>query len=60
LCSLQYGVTPLHLACYYGHQREVELLLAAGANPDLQDKVRTAGTPNSLIMIRLLKPLCVP
>jgi len=53
-------VTPLHLACYYGHQREVELLLAAGANPDLQDKVRTAGTPNSLIMIRLLKPLCVP
>jgi len=41
LCSLQHGKTPLHLASYHGHHREVELLLAAGANPDLQDKVRT-------------------
>jgi len=29
-------------ASFDGHERVVQLLLAAGANPDLQDKVRTA------------------
>ena len=31
--------TPLGIASYSGHEREVELLLAAGANPDMHTKV---------------------
>jgi len=42
---MQYGRTPLHLASYCGHHIEVELLLAAGANPGLQDEVRTVYEP---------------
>ena len=30
----------LKAASYKGHHKVVELLLGAGANPDLQDKVR--------------------
>ena len=38
---MQDGGTALGLASYSGHHKVVELLLRAGANPDLQDKVRT-------------------
>ena len=41
-CSIiQNNETALDLASYKGHHKVVELLLAAGASSDLQDKVRT-------------------
>ena len=40
-CTIQYGVRALHQASSEGHQKVVELLLGAGAKPDLQDKVET-------------------
>ena len=41
-CSIiQNNETALDLASYKGHHKVTELLLGAGANPDLQDKVRT-------------------
>ena len=39
--TTQDGQTALTAASFYGHYKVVELLLGAGANPDLQDKVRT-------------------
>ncbi len=36
---LQIGYTPLHLACYNGHESTVLVLLQNGADPNLQDKV---------------------
>ena len=39
--TIQTGQTALARASFKGHHKVVELLLGAGANPDLQDKVRT-------------------
>ena len=39
--TIQDGRTALQAASNKGHHKVVELLLLAGANPDLQDKVRT-------------------
>ena len=39
--TIQIGQTALTIASSEGHHKVVELLLGAGANPDLQDKVRT-------------------
>ena len=39
--TLQDGSTALKSASANGYHKVVELLLGAGANPDLQDKVRT-------------------
>ena len=39
--SIQDGWTALKLSSSNGHHKVVELLLGVGANPDLQDKVRT-------------------
>ena len=39
--TTQDGYTALRTASFNGHHKVVELLLGAGANPDLQDKVRT-------------------
>ena len=39
--TIQDGRTSLKAASFKGHHKVVELLLGAGANPDLQDKVRT-------------------
>ena len=36
---LQYGQTPLHIACWNGHESTVLVLLQNGANPNLQSKV---------------------
>ena len=41
LSTIQNGETALDRASYEGHHKVVELFLVAGANPDLQDKVRT-------------------
>lgn len=43
-CS-QEGSSPLHCAARYGHAACVALLLAAGANKDAQDSVRSALVP---------------
>ena len=42
---IQNGCTALQRASFYGHHKVVELLLGAGANPDLQDVVRTGVCP---------------
>ena len=39
--TIQNGVTALEQASFKGHHKVVEVFLGAGANPDLQDKVRT-------------------
>ena len=39
--TIQDGWTALERASSKGHHKVVEVLLGAGANPDLQDKVRT-------------------
>ena len=39
--TIQDGYTALRTASFNGQHKMVELLLGAGANPDLQDKVRT-------------------
>ena len=39
--TIQNGWTALKRASFNGHHKVVELLLRAGANPDLLDKVRT-------------------
>ena len=38
--TIQNGWTALQQASIKGHQKVVEVLLRAGANPDIQDKVR--------------------
>ena len=35
----KYGVTALAWAACKGHEQVVDMLLKAGANPDIQDKV---------------------
>ena len=39
--TIQNGRTALTSASFRGHHKVVEVLLGAGANPDLQNKVRT-------------------
>ena len=39
--TIQDGYTALRTASFNGQHKMVELLLGAGANPDLQNKVRT-------------------
>ena len=41
IATVQNGDSALDQASFIGHHKVVELLLGAGANPDLQDKVRT-------------------
>ena len=59
--TVQDGETALERASIKGHQKVIELLLGAGANPDLQDKVRVehvhANMSNEqLYVIQLVKP----
>ena len=39
--TIQNGETALDQASFKGHHKVVELLLGAGANPDIQNKVKT-------------------
>ena len=41
LFAIQEGHTALRVASFSGHHKVVELLLGAGANPNVQDKVKT-------------------
>lgn len=41
----QNGWTALCQACFNGHHKVVEYLLRAGANPNMQDEVRTGVCP---------------
>ena len=36
---IQDGITALAVAAHGGHEQVVDVLLKAGANPDIQDKV---------------------
>ena len=38
--SLQYGDAPLHIASAYGHEAVVEVLLKAGTDHSISNKVR--------------------
>lgn len=42
---IQNGCTALERASFNGHHKVVELLLRAGANPDLKDEVRIGVYP---------------
>ena len=47
--TIQNGVTALEAASIKGQHKVVELLLGAGANPDLQNKVRTVVCMDGLV-----------
>ena len=49
--TIQNDWTALQLASAKGHHKVVEVLLGAGANPDLQDKVRTGQDSGVLVKI---------
>ena len=40
LCCIQYGRTPLLLACEYGHNDVALMLIERGANATEEDEVR--------------------
>ena len=44
---LKYGSTPLHIACWNGHESTVLVLLQNGADPNLQNQV----TYRKMVMI---------
>ena len=52
--TVQNGWTVLKQASFSGHYKVVELLLGAGANPDLQDKVRT-GQESDVHTLKMLR-----
>ena len=59
--ATQNGDTALMQARFNGHSKVVELLLRAGANPDLQHKVRTGkggGVDSSLSNVNGLHASC--
>ena len=59
LFALQDGHTTLRTAGFNGHHKVVELLLGAGANPDLLVKVTTqqdSGVHSNLSSVHLVKP----
>ena len=39
LCLVQFGQTPLYIACSDGHDKVVQVLLDHGVQVDVQDKV---------------------
>ena len=49
--TVQNSETALDRASYNGHHKVVELLLGAGANPDLQDKVRRGSQFTALLVV---------
>ena len=53
---VQNGWTVLKQASFSGHCKVVELLLEAGANPDLQDKVRT-GQESGVQTLKMLSEI---
>ena len=59
LFAIQDGHTALRTASFNGHHKVVELLLGAGANPDLLIKVTTqqdSGVHSNLSSVHLVKP----
>ena len=50
---LQNGISALMWASVWGHLQVVERILAAGAQPDLQDNVRIASECTQLLAVTL-------
>ena len=49
-CTTFVWYKSLLTASFNGHQRVVELLLAAGANPDIQEEVRTRSAVRRILV----------
>ena len=60
--TIQSGNTTLMQASFKGHHKVVELLLGAGANPDLQTKVSTEWDTGRVIQTRVMddETSCIP
>ena len=63
--TIQNGDTALDKASIIGHHKVVELLLGAGANPDVQDKVKTqqdsgVHVDGALCILVLILSLSIP
>ena len=56
--TVQDGETALERASIKGHQKVVELLLGAGANPDLYDKVKVEHVHANLSNEQLYVKIC--
>ena len=53
---LQLGITPLHYACYKGHEKIVETLMTAGVDKEVKSNVRRRGQAGYSWLRRIRRP----